>query len=214
MSLTVVGAGLGRTGTHSLKIALEQLLGAPCYHMAEVFQHPEHIPDWTDAANGRPVDWQALLNGYAAAVDWPASAHWKSLAQANPDAVILLSMRDPESWWTSASNTIFPAMDRLGSEHSEWRRMIDATFASNFAADKSNKQAMIDAFNRHNDDVLKNAPADRLLVWSPQEGWAPICNKLNLPAPSEPFPMTNSTEEFQSRFVDPNEGGPKPATHA
>jgi hypothetical protein len=80
MTLRVVGAGLGRTGTNSLKLALEQLLGGPCYHMFEVFGHPDSIPRWVDAVEGRPVDWDALMNGYRAAVDWPAAAFWRELA--------------------------------------------------------------------------------------------------------------------------------------
>src|SRR4051812_43170520 len=107
MTLKVVGAGIGRTGTHSLKIALERLLGAPCYHMVEVFERPADVARWQDAADRRPVDWHALMDGFAAAVDWPASACWEDLAEAFPDAVILLSVRDSaEQWWTSASRTI------------------------------------------------------------------------------------------------------------
>ena len=108
MTLRVVGAGLGRTGTHSLKIALEQLLGAPCYHMFEVIGHPESIPAWQAAVDGQPVDWDAIMEGYEAAVDWPVSAFWRELAAANPDAVVLLSTRSSaDAWWKSANDTIF-----------------------------------------------------------------------------------------------------------
>ena len=108
MTLRVVGAGLGRTGTHSLKIALEQLLGAPCYHMLEVFGHPEHIAIWQDAVDGKPVDWAALMDGYRAAVDWPEVAFWSDLADTFPDAIVLLSTRSSsDAWWKSADETIF-----------------------------------------------------------------------------------------------------------
>src|SRR5437016_10297258 len=102
MPLKVVGAGLGRTGTNSLKLALERLLGAPCYHMFEVRQHPEHVPIWADAANGRPVNWDALFEGYTSAVDWPACAYWRILMDRYPDSIVILSRRDPEAWWSSA----------------------------------------------------------------------------------------------------------------
>lgn len=105
MTIRVVGAGLGRTGTMSLKRALEQLLGAPCYHMAEVFQHPEHVPLWHQAARGRMPDWHALLQGCAAVVDWPAASFYRELADAFPQAKVVLSLRDPESWWRSARTT-------------------------------------------------------------------------------------------------------------
>ena len=97
MTLRVVGAGLGRTGTLSLKVALERLLGAPCYHMSEVFAHPEHVGAWRDAARGRPPDWSALFAGYRAAVDWPAAAFWPELSAAFPDAIVVLSVRDPDA---------------------------------------------------------------------------------------------------------------------
>src|SRR5579884_4290855 len=110
--LRVIGAGIGRTGTHSLKLALERLLGGRCYHMVEVFQRPEHIPVWAAAAKGEPVDYRRLLDGYVAAVDWPSAAFWPELAAAFPDAVIVLSSRDADGWWRSASRTIFEAMRR------------------------------------------------------------------------------------------------------
>src|SRR5688572_13224161 len=102
MTLQVVGAGLGRTATKSLKIALEHVLAAPCYHMDEVFAHPGHIPAWHAAAQGRMPDWHTLLAGYHAVVDWPAAAFWPELSKAFPDALVLLSVRDPQSWWQSA----------------------------------------------------------------------------------------------------------------
>src|SRR5438309_762706 len=107
MALRVVGAGVGRTGTASLKEALEKLLGGPCYHMLEVFGHPEHVPQWGAAMSGDVVDWSALLDGYVATVDWPACTVWRELSEENPDALILLSTRDPEAWWTSCDRTIW-----------------------------------------------------------------------------------------------------------
>lgn len=131
MSLRVIGADVGRTGTMSLKLALERLLGAPCYHMREVFAHPEHVPVWRDAAQGRMPDWPALFEGYAAAVDWPAAAFWPEISRAFPDALVLLSLRDPGSWWQSAGDTIFPVSRRASGE---WREMVDSLFASRFTA--------------------------------------------------------------------------------
>src|SRR5579883_1954803 len=107
MNLRLVGAGLGRTGTHSLKIALEQLLGAPCYHMVEVFNHPEHVAQWQAAANGEPADWDFVFQDYAATVDWPSASFYEEIMTQYPDAVVLLSTRsDAEAWWKSYSNTI------------------------------------------------------------------------------------------------------------
>ncbi|MCW3097333.1 MAG: hypothetical protein JWL77_2951, partial [Chthonomonadaceae bacterium] len=97
MTLRVVGAGLGRTGTHSLKLALERLLGAPCHHMVEVFQHPEQVTVWNAAAHGTVPDWKEFLGGYAAAVDWPAAGFYPELMEAFPDALVVLSVRDTQS---------------------------------------------------------------------------------------------------------------------
>ena len=198
MSLRLIGAGVGRTGTLSLRAALETLLGAPCYHMFEVREHPEHIPLWHAAARNEPVDWQGLLGPYAAAVDWPASAFWPEIAAAFPDAVILLSSRDAEGWWKSASETIFPATQRVDND---WRRMIDAMFESRFTLNITDKAASIAAYEAHNRKVRDEAPAARLVEWHPGDGWGPICKALQLPVPDLPFPHVNSTEEFRAKVL-------------
>lgn len=198
MSLRVVGAGLGRTGTNSLKVALQQLLGGPCYHMIEVFAHPEHIPVWHAAARGEMPDWYSLFSGYAAAVDWPAAAFWPELSAAFPDAIVLLSVRDPQSWWQSASETIFPSIGQQ-APGTEWRAMIDALFANRFTSAIDDQAAAIAAFERHNARVRATVPANRLVEWCASDGWAPLCAALGVPVPDEPFPRTNTREDWQAR---------------
>jgi hypothetical protein len=199
MSIRVVGAGLGRTGTMSLKVALERLLGAPCYHMIEVFRHPEHIAEWRAAACGNMPDWHRLLRGFDATVDWPAAAFWPELSAAFPDALVLLSTRDPESWWRSASETIFPTT--LRQSGTEWRAMVDDLFAARFTTAMDDRAACIAAFERHNAQVRRSVPAHRLVEWRPGDGWAPLCAALGIAVPDEPFPHTNTTEEFLARSV-------------
>ncbi len=196
MTLRVVGAGLGRTGTHSLKIALERLLGAPCYHMVELESRPEHIPVWHAAARGQLPDWHELLKGYAAAVDWPAASFWPELSEAFPDAVVLLSVRDSQSWWESANETIFTAIPR--SSRTEWRHMIAELFANRFTAAIKDQAAAIAAFERHYARVRESVPAHRLVEWKPADGWAPLCAALDLPVPDEPFPRTNTSEKWRA----------------
>jgi hypothetical protein len=195
--LRVVGAGIGRTGTHSLKVALERLLGAPCHHMVEVFMHPEQIPVWTDAVEGRPVDWRQLLSGYSALVDWPGASFWSELTSAFPDALVLLSVRDPEAWYRSAINTIFVGLDQAPAEMQPWMRTVRKLMHDRFSDDFDDEPAMVAAFRRHNDAVRAAIPPARLLEWSPGDGWAPICERLGLPVPDEPFPVTNTTDEFR-----------------
>jgi len=203
MSLRVVGAGLGRTGTVSLKLALEKLLDAPCYHMMEVFGHPEHIPAWHAAARGEMPDWHALMDGYAGAVDWPPGAFWPELAAAFPDALILHSVRESEAWWESADQTIFPNLRKPPLDDPpffrDWHAMVLDMMEARFHHDLSDREGCIEAARRHDAHVRATAPPERLLVWSAGDGWEPICRALDLPVPDEPFPHRNTREEFQSR---------------
>jgi hypothetical protein len=201
MTLRVVGAGLGRTGTMSLKLALERLLGAPCYHMAEVFVHPEHIPVWHAAARGEPVDWRRLFAGYAAAVDWPVGSFWPEVSAAFPDALILLSTRSAESWWQSASQTIFPTSAKAAG--TAWHAMWLELAKNRFTPRLDDKAAAIAAYERHNADARARAPKDRLLEWTARDGWAPLCRALGVAVPDEPFPHANSTEEFLGQHGAP-----------
>lgn len=198
MTLKVVGAGLGRTGTHSLKLALERLLDGPCYHMIEVFAHPDDVDVWRRAAEGEATDWSRFPEGYVASVDWPGGSFWREMADANPDAIILLSTRaTSEAWWKSANDTIFQAMDRAG-DFPEWAAMIDAIFANRFTSDVRDKATAIAAYERHNAAVRADADPKRLLEWTPSDGWEPICDALGVPVPDEPFPHVNTTDDFRA----------------
>src|SRR5437868_2502760 len=152
MSLRVVGAGLGRTGTHSLKVALEQLLGGPCYHMSEVFAHPEHVPTWTAAFKREPVDWGPVFQDFVATVDWPGCTFWAEFSAANPDAIVLLSTRgSADAWWKSARDTIFVPLSgaaEMGADDG-WPAMAVAmmeTFTPDFL-DETKAKAAYEAHN-------------------------------------------------------------------
>ncbi len=203
MSLRVVGAGVGRTGTHSLKEALETVLGGPCHHMVEVFAHPEQIPIWIDAIEGRPVDWAGLMKGYVAQVDWPGASFWPELLETNPDALVILSVRDPESWYTSASNTIFGGLVLSEGELGAWMGSMRRLLGDRFCDRLEDRDAMITAFDWHNDEVRRRVPSAQLLEWAPEQGWEPICARLGVPVPERPFPLTNTTEEFRANFGMP-----------
>ena len=183
----------------SLKQGLETLLGGPCYHMYEVFQHLDHVPLWHDAALGKPVDWDKIFDGYVAAVDWPVGSFWQEVSAHYPDALILLSVRDPEKWWNSAHETIFQSIAQISDEHKDWHEMIDAMMANRFTPDLTDKEACIAAFNRHNDEVRRLAPKDRFLEWQASDGWGPLCRALGVPVPDEPFPHVNTKDEFLER---------------
>jgi hypothetical protein len=203
MTLKVVGAGIGRTGTHSLKLALEQLLGGPCYHMLEVFGRPDDIPVWHRAVDGEMPDWDAFLADYRAAVDWPPGAFWREISASNPDAPILLSTRSSaDAWWKSASDTIFNIADlntdAMGPAGAAQRDMAIDMLSKRFTPNWQDETEAKRAYEAHNAAVRAEVPADKLIDWRPGDGWEPICEKLGLPVPSEPFPHVNTTDDFRA----------------
>ncbi|MEL6663657.1 MAG: sulfotransferase family protein [Pseudomonadota bacterium] len=199
MTLQVIGAGFGRTATASLKIALETLLGAPCYHMSEVLGQPGHVDLWLEAAAGRP-DWDAIFSGYAATVDFPASNYWRELAEAYPDAKVLLSLRDADRWYQSTQETIFsPTLQALQAD-TKWGRMIKATIDDHLGGRMNDRDALIRAFEAHNAAVRAAFADDRLLVFEARQGWGPLCAFLGVDVPDDPFPHVNSKEEFDAVF--------------
>jgi len=195
--MKVIGAGFGRTGTMSLKVALEELGFGPCYHMIEVFEHPEHLPLWEAAAQGEPVDWEKLLAGYQSTVDWPGCTFYKDLMKAYPDVKVLLNVRDSDKWYESARNTIYAAVNI--PDPPPGRRMVDKliweqTFDGNF----ENRQHAIEVFEQHNEEVKKHTPSERLLIYEVKEGWEPLCEFLGVEAPRDKsFPRLNDTESFK-----------------
>jgi hypothetical protein len=201
MSLKVVGAGFGRTGTRSLKEALEMLGFAPCHHMVEVFIHPEQVPLWDRAALGEMTDWEELFANYQSACDWPSCSFYKELSEFYPEAKVILSLRDPKSWYKSISNTIMPAMKK--PKDGDERRLPgifgplligEKTFHNDFS-----EENMIAVYERHNEEVKRTIPKGRLLVFEAKEGWEPLCEFLGVPVPDKPYPAMNTTEEFQAR---------------
>ena len=201
MGIQLVGAGLGRTGTLSLKLAIEQLLGGTCHHMFEVFANQEEVPVWHAAILGEEVDLPEMLDGYCAVVDFPGAAVWQQLADAFPDAPVLLSTRSTaEVWWESANATILEATRKELTD--EARRpnykMVQAMWTERFTPDWDNKAACMAAYAAHNRAVRDMIPADRLFEYQPGDGWGPLCAALDLPEPSDPFPHTNTTAEFRS----------------
>jgi hypothetical protein len=198
MALRVVGAGLGRTGTNSLKLALERLLGGPCYHMLETFGRPDHVVEWERAVRNEHPNWDLLFDGYAAAVDWPAVAFYDRLMEVYPAAIVLHSTRgDAEAWWNSASATIFQALDRVSAAPAELEQMILHLFDAHFTPDWRDHDASVAAYLRHNDEVRARVPTGRLVEWQPGDGWGPICAALGMAEPDEPFPHVNTTADFR-----------------
>jgi hypothetical protein len=203
--IRVVGAGFGRTGTMSLKTALEMLGFGPTYHMTEVFTHPEHIPIWQAAAEGRPVDWDALFTGYQSAVDWPTAAFYDRIMDAFPESKVILTVRDPARWYASVRSTIFPASTGVlpadpTPEQRAHRTMTDtAIWQGIFGGGIEDRAHALDVFDRHAREVEAHVPAGRLLVYEVGQGWEPLCRFLEVPVPPAPFPHLNDTASFNAR---------------
>jgi hypothetical protein len=204
MSLDVVGAGFGRTGTLSLKLALEKLGFAQTYHMAELFQNPDHLDLWEEALQTGSCDWDSLFQGYRASVDWPACTYWKELADYYPDSKVILSLRDPDSWFKSVHNTIYPtSMEAMKSEDPHLQRWANwgnqLIWQNTFDGRVEDKDHAIATFNANSEAVRNTIEADRLLVFEAAQGWEPLCRFLECDVPNEPYPRVNTTEEFTNR---------------
>jgi Sulfotransferase domain len=206
MTLQVLGAGFGRTGTLSLRAALDVLGFAPCYHMVEVAKHPSHAGTWVAAARGAPVEWPLLLRGYAAAVDWPAAAFWRELLHTFPAARVVLTVRDSSAWYASFHDTILaktaallpPKDSPLRAIHDLTQELIlDGVFAGR-AVDAAHAIAVYEAHNRA---VIDSVAPDRLLVHDLTAGWEPLCRFLDRPVPREPFPHLNTRALFLRQYL-------------
>ena len=216
--MKVIGAGFGRTGTTSLKAALEALGFGPAYRMTEVFTHPWHARFWEAARRGERVDWEGFFSGYGVAVDWPACAFYEELMEAFPGAPVILTIRDPGRWYESTRDTIYgirqisagPAPVRLAfalagvfapgvagiarlADEIVWRGTFDGRFGD--------RRHAIETFRRHNEEVRRRVPPERLLVYDVEEGWPPLCDFLGVEVPDEPFPHLNDTREMRRRLL-------------
>jgi hypothetical protein len=197
--LCVVGAGLPRTGTASLKEALEHLLGGRCYHMREIPGHPFDLgAGWKQALRGDTPEWDRLFDGYVAAVDWPASLFWRELSEAYPDALVLLSVRDTaETWWQSAGATFLPvARTALAPDWNEGRDLLKLLERFTGKGQWDDRATLLASYERHHDEARKTIAPHRLLEWRATEGWAPICRALGVPVPDLPFPWVNRREDW------------------
>lgn len=212
VTLQVIGAGFGRTGTSTLKWALEKLLGGPCHHMREVLAHPDQVHGWAAKARGEAVDLAALLEGYVASCDWPSAAYYAELAARFPAAKVVLTTREFERWYESARETIYsmsltaarPPASWMMQSHPRMRvfpGMIEDTIWGErgcFGGRFEDREHARTVYEQHIEEVRRTIPAERLLEWAPSEGWEPLCRFLQVPVPEEPMARMNDREEMLS----------------
>jgi len=201
MSLKVIGAGFGRTGTASLKEALEMLGFGPCHHMIEVFLHPEQVQFWDRAAEGKIANWEELFNAYQSCCDWPSCSFYKELADFYPNAKVVLSLRDPKSWYKSVDATIMRHLKAAaeggpGGPPGKFAAILisQRAFGNDFS-----EANMIAAYERHNAEVRRSIPRERLLEFEAKDGWEPLCRFLGVKVPGKLYPRNNTSEEFRAR---------------
>ncbi len=204
MTLHVIGAGVGRTGTYSLKLAINQLGLGPCHHMEEVLHdQASQVPLWASALKGNP-DWSTVYKGYESAVDWPTAGFYRELNAAYPSAKFILTVRSPESWAESFSATIYKLLagrDQVPAEMQAWLDMAVGVIEKSGFPAGLDVSALKTAFIAHNDAVKAAIPQDRLLTYDVKEGWGPLCAFLDVPVPDGPFPRTNDRSEFWDRVA-------------
>lgn len=205
MSMKIIGAGLGRTGTMSLKFALETLGFGPCYHMMEVLQQPQHDRIWHDALTGVTPRWDDLFKGFNATVDWPSAHFWRELIDYYPQAKVILTLRDDQAWYESIRKTILELLTRADGDdpvsvHRQMTRklVLDTVFDGRF----NDADYVRSVFLRHNDRVRDEVAEERLLVYAPGDGWAPLCRFFEVDEPNETYPHVNSSEEYRANYIE------------
>ena len=199
-TMVLIGAAFPRTGTMSVKIALERLGIGRCYHMHEVALNPEHVDVWNAAHNGRMPDWRTFLSGYAATLDMPACLYWKELAESFPGTKVLLLRRDPESWYESMLATTYQVVTGPKGQSDPALAMAKRVFFEGcFGGRFEDRDHAIATYRRYCDEVRQGVSAERLLEYGVSQGWEPLCEFLGCPVPDEPFPRTNTRDSFRSR---------------
>lgn len=205
MSLEVIGAGFGRTGTNSLKVALEQLGYIKCHHMKEVFVSRRQIELWDRASRGEAMNWDEVFEGFRASVDWPSAAYYRELAEHYPNAKVILGTRNPDAWYQSVCETIYPvsyaAPGWLLRINQPMRTIMEANrrliWQGIFGGRFEEKAHALAVYERHIEEVKAAIPRERLLVHEAKEGWGPLCAFLGKPVPDTPYPRVNEAKDIK-----------------
>jgi hypothetical protein len=197
--MEAIGAGFGRTGTSSLQAALEELLGGKCYHMKDIMMHPAQLKAWHEFALGKTskMDWERLFAGYVAIVDCPVCIYYKEIMGIFPEAKIILTVRDSQSWWKSF-NSLMSLVNKarllrfLVPKLRKLSQFADKIIIENVFGGRMEKENCINIFERHNQEVRELVPKGRLLEYDVTQGWKPLCDFLGVAIPKKPFPHLNA----------------------
>jgi hypothetical protein len=175
--------------------------------MVDFFGMPDRAQLFLDASQGKPVSIEDLFEGYESSVDWPGNVFYKQALEVYPDLKVIHTARDPESWYTSVNNTIYPAAMELknspGFQTDPTLQMVDAiVWQGDFQGRFEDKELTLETYRRHDQEIIDSVPAERLLIFEIKQGWAPLCEFLGVPVPADtPFPRANDTESFNQRIA-------------
>lgn len=201
--MKIIGAGFPRTGTMSQKGALTELGFGPCYHMIEVIEQPEQADGWADAFTGKPYDLDALLEGYESTVDAPGCFFWRELLDKHPEAKVLLSVRDPHTWYESMISTVLnPELTQNSPMQDQDRRRMANAMMDRVFGNRRDEDHLTEVFTKHNEQVQREVPASQLLVYEVKQGWEPLCAFLGVDVPDTPFPKVNDRAAFHARIEE------------
>jgi hypothetical protein len=214
--MKLIGVGFGRTGTMSLKGALEQLGATPCFHMIDLIMgenKERDLPKWQKVADGGPVDWEDVFDGWEATVDWPGCTRWREIVATFPDAPVLLNHRDFDGFYKSCQNTILavkqaamagelePDSNREPPSPILWEVIEKMIWQGDFQGRFEDKDWVREMYYDRIETIKREIPSDRLIVWElGKDGWGPLADALGVPTPDEPFPHLHDTNEFRAEF--------------
>ena len=202
MPIEVIGAGLGRTGTLSLKAALEELGFTKCYHMVEVIARRDDARTWDAAVRaasrstgngsspntGRP---STCPVAYSTANCWRSTPRRKS---SSPCAI-------PRRWYDSSRQTIYYSRNAfprwatlLDPRMRDFRRMVDRLWDMMFRGRFEDRAFAIDVFNRHNEQVTPGRARGSPPGLRGQPGLGSgLCNSSVCPSPRGSPSRTSTT---------------------
>jgi len=213
MAIKIIGAGFPRTGTMTLKTALEILGFNKTYHYKDLIADSKKLRFWLELENTGQTDFDALFKGFEATVDFPGYPYYKILLKKYPDAKVILTKRDFEKWYESTYKTIWksarkPIIDRLKLFIRKlFNKNLRAIFKcikfmrrvylkDQFNNNFSSKAHAKNIFFKHIEEVITYVPKKQLLVYDVSEGWEPLCHFLEIPIPNQAFPHLNKKEHF------------------
>ena len=215
--LKVIGIGFPRTGTNTLRVALNMLGFGPCYHFWEYAAHPDHanmVKFWANVeslvASNEPnrIQWEAFFTkyDYESGCDQPLSVYWRELMAAYPNGKFILTVRDPYKWYQSYAKTCVKSwnlerwiLSYICPHFITHTKCLNRFLKdNNIDVDNFKEKEAVKSFNafieRVKDEIKDES---RLLIYDVSDGWQPLCQFLDVEIPKDKeFPVTNNQANY------------------